>query len=129
KATVTASTLNVRNGAGTGNKIIGSLAKGKQVDIIEKKGSWYKIKYGSGTGYVHGDYLKLASGDSSRGETNRTGTVNASALNVRKGPGTSYAAVALLPRGAKVTITGESGSWYKIKSGSTTGYVSKTYIK
>ena len=31
--------------------------------------------------------------------------------------------------GAKVTITGESGSWYKIQSGSINGYVSKTYIK
>jgi stage II sporulation protein D len=37
--------------------------------------------------------------------------------------------VGLLYRGAKVSITGESGSWYKIKSGSLSGYVSKSYIK
>ena len=130
KATVTASSLNVRNGASTSNKKIGSLAKGKQVELLEKVGAWYKIKYGSGTGYVHGDYLKLISGsESNRGTEQRTGTVTASSLNVRTGPGTKYSRVGLLYRGAKVTITGESGSWYQIKSGSLSGYVSKSYIK
>ena len=130
RATVTASSLNVRSGAGTSNKKIGSLAKGKQVELLEKTGSWYKIKYGNGTGYVDGKYLKLTSdSETSRGTEQRTGTVTASSLNVRTGPGTKYSRVGLLYRGAKVSITGESGSWYKIKSGSLSGYVSKSYIK
>ena len=130
KATVTASSLNVRNGAGTSHKKIGSLTKGKQVELLEKTGSWYKIKYGNGTGYVDGKYLKLTSdSETSRGTEQRTGTVTASSLNVRTGPGTKYSRVGLLYRGAKVSITGESGSWYKIKSGSLSGYVSKSYIK
>ncbi|NLI61700.1 MAG: SH3 domain-containing protein, partial [Clostridiales bacterium] len=136
-ATVTASSLNVRSGAGTGYKRIGSLPRNRQVELLGKQGSWYKIKFASGTGYVHGDYLKIGSsannGSNNSGNQDktqqRTGTVNASALNVRTGPGTGYARVGLLPRGAKVTITGESGSWYKIQSGSINGYVSKTYIK
>ncbi len=130
KATVNCSVLNVRSGAGTGYKKIGSLTRNQQVELLEKTGSWYKIKYGSGTGYVHGDYLKMASsGESNRGTQQRTGVVDASALNVRTGPGTNYSRVGLLYRGAKVTIVGESGGWYKIQSGSVTGYVSKTYIK
>lgn len=49
-------------------------------------------------------------------------------LNVRTGPGTSYATVGTLGGGAKVTGT-LSGSWFKITSGSYAGrYVSSTYL-
>jgi len=141
KATVTASSLNVRSGPGTNYKRIGSLPRNRQVELLAKQGAWYKIKYGSGVGYVHGNYLKIVSSgntsnnsgssdnSSNRGTTQRTGTVNASALNVRSGPGTNYSSKGLLSRGSKVTIVGESGSWYKINYGSGTGYVHKNYIK
>ena len=143
-ATVTASSLNVRSGAGTNYKKIGSLPKNKKVDLLAKQGAWYKIKYGSGVGYVHGNYLKVNStsssnknssgnssnsGNQTRGSEQRIGTVNASSLHVRSGPGTKHSSKGLLSRGTKVTITGESGSWYKIKYGSGTGYVHKNYIK
>ncbi len=127
--TVNASALNVRSGPGTNYSRKGTLSRGTKVTITGESGSWYKIKYGSGTGYVHKNYITITSGSNSRATEQRTGTVNASALNVRSGPGTNYSRVGLLSRGAKVTITGESGSWYKIKSGSLTGYVSKQYIK
>ncbi|PET54539.1 hypothetical protein CN514_18470 [Bacillus sp. AFS001701] len=57
------------------------------------------------------------------------GTVTASVLNVRSGPSTSYKVIGTLKKGAKVTITSTSGSWYKIKSGTKTGWVSSKYIK
>ncbi len=56
------------------------------------------------------------------------GTVTGSGVNVRSGPGTNYAVVTTLSKNASVTLTGESGSWYKIKSGASTGYISKDYI-
>ena len=61
KATVTASSLNVRSGPGTNYKRIGSLPRNRQVELLAKQGAWYKIKYGSGVGYVHGNYLKIVS--------------------------------------------------------------------
>ncbi|GAA0705147.1 hypothetical protein GCM10008904_12870 [Paraclostridium ghonii] len=57
--TVTASTLNVRSGYGTGYGAIGSLSKGAKVEIVESKNGWYKIKYNGGYGYVSGDYIKI----------------------------------------------------------------------
>jgi len=131
KGVVTAGTLNVRSGAGTGFNIIGKLASNAAVDILEKVGSWYKIKYGNTVGYVHGDYIKLSSNDTpSRGEQQTgVGTVTASGLNVRSGPGTNYSRIGFLNRNSQVTIIGQTGAWYKIKFGSTIGYVHSDYVK
>jgi len=68
------------------------------------------------------------------------GTVKVSGyLNVRTGPGTSYAIVksggtgVTLSNGTKVTITGKNGNWYHVKftqnSKTVKGYVSADYVK
>lgn len=66
------------------------------------------------------------------------GTVTATSLNVRSGPGTSYAIVkvkgsnAFLKKGEKVTLVKKQGDWYKISftfSGvKSEGYILGTYI-
>jgi hypothetical protein len=50
-------------------------------------------------------------------------------LNVRNGPSTAKKRIGRLKNNAKVTITGKSGSWYKLKYKGKTGYVYKKYIK
>ncbi|MBM7583382.1 SpoIID/LytB domain protein [Caldicoprobacter guelmensis] len=131
QGTVTTTTLNVRSGAGTGFSVIGKLTRNAKVDILEKAGAWYKIKYGSTVGYVHGDYIELISGDvASRGAQQiSTGIVTVNGLNVRSGPGTNYNRIGFLNRNSQVTILGQSGVWYKIKFGNTTGYVHSAYVK
>ncbi|MDR3225839.1 MAG: SpoIID/LytB domain-containing protein, partial [Clostridiales Family XIII bacterium] len=58
------------------------------------------------------------------------GVVKASpSLNVRFGPATSFKRIGSLKNKAKVTITGKSGKWYRIKYKSGTGYVTKQYVK
>jgi hypothetical protein len=55
---VTASSLNVREGAGTNYKKVGSLLLNNKVTLLSKTGEWYKIKYGNITGWVLGAYIK-----------------------------------------------------------------------
>ena len=146
------SSLNVRSGASTSSKIIGSLSNGSNVTIVGESGNWYKIKYGNSTGYVSKDYIKASeesnnsntqnntnnsnsesngTNTSEEASTNKTGyVVNVSSgLNVRNEASTSSNIIGLLSSGANVTIVGESGNWYKIKYGNSTGYVSKDYIQ
>ena len=59
----------------------------------------------------------------------KTGTVTASSLNMRKSANSDSKVVAVLKKGATVTIKDTSGSWYKVTSGGKTGYVYKKYIK
>ena len=69
----------------------------------------------------------------------KQGTIIASSLNVRSGPGTGNASIARLANGTSVTVIGEDRAsdgvlWYKIRfTGSggaqTAGYVSSHYVK
>lgn len=66
--------------------------------------------------------------------TARSATINASNLNVRSGPGTSYSKAGSLTRGAAVTVinetTGSDGRlWYQIRFSGGSGYVLSTYVK
>ena len=63
--------------------------------------TWVGVKYGSYSGYVHGDYLDFT------GEQGKATTT--SNLNLRSGKGTSYSAVTQIPSGATVTITSYPG--------------------
>ena len=139
--------LRVREGAGTNTKILGVLNHGSAVKIVDTNGSWYKIKYGSGYGYVHKDYIKVTSsgstGSTGSGSQNnnssnnnsgstvteKDGTVNATeGLRVREGAGTNTKILGVLNHGSAVKIVDTNGSWYKIKYGSGYGYVHKDYV-
>ncbi|WP_369901017.1 SH3 domain-containing protein [Bacillus manliponensis] len=49
--------LRVRSGAGTNTAAIGSLQNGTQIQVVGTVGTWYKIRYKSGYGYVAKHYI------------------------------------------------------------------------
>jgi uncharacterized protein YraI len=51
--------LNLRAGASTKHKSLVTIPKGKAVTFVSASGSWYKVKYGTKTGYVSSKYLKV----------------------------------------------------------------------
>ena len=53
---ITANSLNVRSGAGTQYKVVGSVKKGEVYTIIQIKNNWGKLK--SGLGWICLDYTK-----------------------------------------------------------------------
>lgn len=58
------------------------------------------------------------------------GTISASVLNIRKGPGTTYAVQGTVSKGKTVVVLEKSGSdWYKINYDGKVGYVSAQYVK
>jgi len=126
--TVTASTLNVRSGAGTNYAAIGSVTKGQTLSVMSKSGSWYKINYNGRTGYVSSDYVQ-SSGTTTPPAESTTYIVTASTLNVRSGAGTSYASIGSVTKGQKLSVVSKSGDWYKINYNGRTGYVSSDYVQ
>lgn len=55
---VKTTSLNVRSTSSTSGSILGKLASGAKVAIVQKESNgWYKIKYESSYGYVSGDYI------------------------------------------------------------------------
>lgn len=124
-AVTTASTyLNVRSGASTTSSVVATLKKGSYITLISKSGSWWKVEYGKGRyGYCHADYITIVQGSPVTVVT-QTGP-----LNIRSGPGTSYAKTASLTRGETVLLLTTSGGWSRILyHGTKTGYVSAQYL-
>ncbi|WP_415285571.1 SH3 domain-containing protein [Clostridium perfringens] len=137
------SSLNVRSGASTSSKVIGSLRGNTKVTIVGEEGAFYKIEYKGSHGYVAKEYVKdvTESNNSNQGtqtpekpstpeSTEKTGIVNvSSSLNVREGASTSSKVIGSLSGNTKVTIVGEEGAFYKIEYKGSHGYVAKEYIK
>ena len=137
------SSLNVREGASTSSKVIGSLSGNTKVTIVGEDGAFYKIEYKGSHGYVAKEYVKdvTESNNSNQGtqtpekpstpeSTEKTGIVNvSSSLNVREGSSTSSKVIGSLSGNTKVTIVGEEGEFYKIEYKGSHGYVAKEYIK
>ncbi len=137
------SSLNVREGASTSSKVIGSLSGNTKVTIVGEEGAFYKIEYKGSHGYVAKEYIKdvTESNNSNQGTqipekpstpetTKKTGIVNvSSSLNVRKGASTSSKVIGSLSGNSKVTIVGEEGAFYKIEFKGSHGYVAKEYVK
>ncbi len=101
--------LYVRKKASTDSTILGSLAHGTQVEILEKSGNWYIIPYSKGTngkGYVYASNIKLGT----------TGTTPASKSTK---PATST------PSSSPDSTKG--GTTYTVKSGDSLPMISKKF--
>lgn len=77
---------------------------------------------------ITGTVLSMGIIQQSQAESYTNGTVNASYLNVRSGPSTSYRILDTLKYGSNVKIVSESGGWYKIIYNNSYAYVSAAYI-
>jgi len=57
---VNADTLNVRSKPSADSSVVGVLARNDRVEVLDKSGTWWKIKSGTIQGYVNSAYLKAA---------------------------------------------------------------------
>ena len=126
--TVTATGLNIRSGAGTHNPIVDYYRRGDKVTILEQKVVSGVYWGRTDKGWISLAHVKM---DSTGGNVPAgfSGTVTATALNIRKGPGTGNAHVGTYYRGDKVTILETT------KVGATTwgrtdkGWICMDYVK
>ncbi|MEZ2651458.1 SH3 domain-containing protein, partial [Bacillus wiedmannii] len=134
--TINATSLRVRSAANTSSTILGTLKNGEKVTVLGKANGWAKISYQGKEGYVSLEFITI--GKDSIDPTNPTNpgqvieeraVVNASLLNVRKGPSTGAAAVGHLKNGETVTIIGKENGWAKIRFNGGEGYVSLQFLK
>lgn len=89
-------------------------------------------KAGAVTGIISSDMIQNSSEATSTTASNSSNSsyivqVTASALNIRKGPGTNYAITGCIKDKGKYTIVAESNGFGKLKSGA--GWISLKYTK
>ncbi len=118
---VTASSLRVRETPVNGT-VVGKLAKGTAVTILETKDGWYKVTAGSLTGWVSGEYVELTTPS-----TTETATTTAN-LKLRKTAKTG-SVITTMPKGSKVEVLEKGSEWSKVKYNGKTGYASNAYLE
>lgn len=121
---ITASSLNVRSGAGTNYKVVTSVKKGGVYTIVDESNGWGKLK--SGVGWIYLGYTTKVSTASSSFESYKV-KITASVLNVRAGAGTGYKITTSVKKGGVYTIVAESNGWGKLKSGA--GWIKLSYTQ
>ncbi|MDE5055355.1 SH3 domain-containing protein [Niallia taxi] len=101
------------------------LYKNNIVEVVEKKGTWYKIKDGSKYGWVWNQYVS----------TNLTQntlykmkvTKNKAAVHISdSGKSKTYKHLA---KNKVVEVVEKKGNWYKIKDGKSFGWIYGNYVK
>ena len=142
--------VNIRKGPGTSYVRIGWMQAGAVAIRTGTSGNWTEISLGNGTyGYVSTAYLRSvinvdasligkgvyleSSGGSgisggSSGSSNRDQYYATTSLNLRKGPGTSYARIGWLEKGETVTLISVSGNWAKVNWKGTQCYAFFKYL-
>ncbi|MBQ2750573.1 MAG: SH3 domain-containing protein, partial [Clostridia bacterium] len=129
--------VNLRSGAGTSYSKVGAIPYNKTVTVTQVKDGWGKTTYSGTTGWFSLEYAKLVEASTStETETESGGTatdnkiyITTAALNLRKGPATSYDRYTVIPDGAKISISETKNGWGKTSYGGYTGWVSMDYVK
>ena len=127
--TIDGSYVRMRSGASTSSSILGTYNSGTTMTVTGVSGAWYKVNYNGTDGYVHSDYVSLSGVTSSGGSASGSnGSVKGSDVRMRSGASTTSSILGVYNTGTEMTITGESGNWYKVSYGGNDGYVSKDYM-
>lgn len=127
---IATATINIRSEARLGSTVVGTMYKDQVATKLGTSGNWTKIDYNGTVGYVNTPYVKAYGGGSDDGVVTIDGNTAyaTAAVNVRSGPGTSYAKLGELRKGDAVTLVGATGNWSIIKWGTGTAYVSTGYL-
>jgi len=122
------SSLNIRKGPCTSEKIVAQLKYGDKVSVVSKlNNNWSKVKFNNGFAYVRSQYLSdiVSMPDA----TPNFMKCNAYALNVRSSPSTSEKLVGKLRKEDMVEVVYHLNSgWSRIKFNNQYAYVSSTYL-
>ena len=129
--TNTTAKVNLRRSASSSAAVLTRVPKGGEVTVVGKSGNYCQVTYGSRSGYILASYLipyeeAMAARETVTGYPYDTLVKEKVALyktNDRKS-----AQLGTLPKGAAVTVLGETNSYAKVVWGNLTGYAKKVSI-
>jgi N-acetyl-anhydromuramyl-L-alanine amidase AmpD len=118
--------LNVRSGPGNSYAITTVVPKNSVYTIVAEQNGWGKLKSGAGWIYINNpNYVTIINQSTPAITSNEYKIqVTASSLNIRKGPGVTYATIGSIRDKGIYTIINEQNGWGELKSG---GWISLKY--
>ncbi len=123
--------VNVRDAASESGNIIGKLYDKSVGDLIEEEGDWYKIKSGSVTGYVKGEYC--VTGEDAQNLAKEVGkrmaVVTTTTLYVRSEPSKEAEVLGMVPIEDQLEVLAEMDGWVKVSIEEGDGFVSSEFVR
>ncbi len=128
-AVVTTTSLNIRQGPGTGYARLGYLSYGTRVEITEQRDMGSTVWGKCDKGWIClTDYTRLETESSVQEDTQAVFVVNTDVLNVRSGAGMHYGVLTTVRKGTRLVALEEKyfddRTWVHI----TQGWVAKEYL-
>lgn len=131
--------LNLRTGPSLNHPVIAVMPGGAAVERTGEYGNGFLgVTYNGTSGFAFADYLTTSGGASDpdsggsvpvTGEIVGSATVSVSALNLRSGPSTGHGVVAVMPRGASVSLTSDgSNGFVGVTYNGMSGYAFAEYL-
>lgn len=123
---VTTENLNLRSGPGTTFGVLVVIPAGTKIALTgEQQQGYLGVSWNGTSGWAHGDWITP---DGAAPTPTGTATTTDD-LNLRAGPATSYAALAVMPAGSTVTLNGqESNGFQSVTWNGTTGWAFAAYL-
>lgn len=119
--------LNLRSGPGTGYGKVGQALRGMRLEVLQRQGDWVKVKTPSGQVAWVAGWLVTAPGatpppiappqapsfEDLSGQL-ATASPKSGSLNVRSGPGTTFAVMGQVQASRAYPALGKQGDWIKV---------------
>ena len=135
-ATVDVNSARLRENASTTSNVLTNIYKGEKVEILEKNGEWYKVKYGNNTGYLKNTLIKEdvisseeKTNEESKEKVEDTQTQESNKVVfkentvIRYQPNMMSNAIISVEIGKELTKELELGKWIKVSDGAIEGWV------
>lgn len=123
--------VNIRKKPDENAKLLGKLYSNSVAEVIRKKGDWYKIRSGSVTGYVKGDFIVVGDEDLIKSVGVQIAKVNTTTLKVRSKASKKSEVLTLVPDGEELTVASMKAykdGWVKVAVEGGKGFVSTDYV-
>ena len=138
-AVVTGNDVNLREGPGTGFRIITSLEKGARVTVTDRSNSsWYYVQADNAVGFMAAAYLEVEEEASAQPVENaaqgilgsgQLGYVDAMYVRLRSAPGSDYSVLGEYNRGKPLAYYGNFGDWAAVIIDGQPGFIYADYVR
>lgn len=135
-ATIDATAARLREEASTNSNVLTKIYKGEEVEILEKQGEWYKVKYEKNVGYLKNNLIKEGESNNTSEKTdNQNENVNKqeeneslkiiakSNTNIRFQPSMMSNSILVIDIDKELTKISQIGNWIKVSDGVITGWI------
>ena len=119
--------INIRKEFSLKSAVVGQLAIGQTVKVLDSKGDWFKVQTSKTTiGWVYSNYIAITDTTSDI----KRATITGDRLNVRETPSKDGKILHTLNKNEEIIVTGQENEWYKVNiDEKKSGYIHSDFAK